>query len=64
MNRPTLITGALFVGVIVAAVVVRALVLGGFGWLSIPTISAAALIPGVALLVAFGAGFIVRGKAR
>lgn len=37
MTRHTTTTGALFIGVIVAAVVVWALVLGGYGWADMTT---------------------------
>ena len=62
--KHVLLTFAIVAALIVAAIVVRALLLAGYGWLNINPPGAWALIPAVALLLAFGAGFIVRGKAR
>ena len=64
--RHTLITFAVMAALIVAAVIVRALALGvaGIGWLTPTPANAWAALPAIALLLAFCAGFIARGRAR
>ena len=62
--RHTLITLAVMAALIVAAIVVRALVMAGIGWLNITPSNVWAALPAIALLLAFGAGFIARGRAR
>ena len=62
--RHTLITLAVMAALIVGAVIIRALVMAGIGWLNITPSNVWAALPAIALLLAFGAGFIARGRAR
>ena len=62
--RHVLITLAIVAALIVAAIVVRALVMAGYGWLNITPTDVWAALPAIALLLAFCAGFIARGRAR